>query len=381
MKRDHVPPLRVWVWAAATVALVVVATLLWRGSDAAATQSTTAEPAGVPVGAPAAAVAEIWSATGSPMPEDVVESGRVLVGSERGVRALDPRTGDEAWRYTRSNAQLCDVAVTDGVAVAVFRTEDRCDEAVALDADTGVRAWTRNVSFGGDVVLDSTDRIVLAVAERSVVTLDPTNDNIRWRYEPPERCRILGAEAGDAGVALLQRCSGSPGAVQLRMLDGFSGDPRWSRDLPAPTDDDVRLLGADRVVGVEVGTDVQLLAGADGTPLRTVPTAADAQMTSVGVAVLLRVDGVLRAYEPASARQLWEVAARGLPGSPVVDAQGDGGSALLVPEASGFVPRDPVTGERVGDPAAADDVAPGGVATALGPVVVQQVGDRIVGYR
>lgn len=381
MVRLRRPPLRVWVWAAATLALIVVATLLWRGSDAAATESTTAEPAGVPVGAPAAAVSEVWSLAGTPMPEDVVESGRVLVGSEHGVRAIDPPTGEEAWRYTRRNARLCDVAVTNGVAVAVFRTENRCDEAVALDADTGVRVWTRNVSFGGDVVLDSTEGIVLAVAERSVVTLDPNNDNIRWRYEPPERCRILEAAVGDAGVVVLQRCSGSPTAVQLRMLDGFSGDPRWSRDLPAPTDDDVRLLGADRVVGVEVGDDIQLLAGAGGAPLRTVPTADDAQMTSTAAAVLLRVDGTLHAYDPAGAQQLWEVAARGLPGAPVVPKQDDTDSVLMVPEASGFVPRDALTGERRGDPAAADDVASGGLATAIGPVVVHQVGDEVVAYR
>jgi hypothetical protein len=55
VRRLHRPPLRVWVWIAASVALVVVATLLWRGSDAAATESTTAAPAGVPVGAPAGA--------------------------------------------------------------------------------------------------------------------------------------------------------------------------------------------------------------------------------------------------------------------------------------------------------------------------------------
>ena len=381
MARLHRPPLRVWVWAAATVALVVVATLLWRGSDAAATESTTAEPAGVPVGAPAAAVSQEWSATGDPMPEDVVESGRVLIGSEHGVRALDPRTGEESWHYTRSNARLCDVAVTDGVAVAVFRTEDRCDEAVALDADTGVRAWTRNVSFGGDVVLDSTSSIVLATAERSLVTLDPNNNNIRWRYEPPERCRILGADAGDAGVALLQRCSGSP-AVQLRMLDGFTGDARWSRDLPAPTDDDVRLLGADRVVGVEVGGDIQLLAGADGAPLRTVATADDAQMTSVGVAVLLLVDGTLRAYEPASrASGCGRSRRAACPGSRSCTSRATRRSVLMVPEASGFVPRDALTGERRGEPAAADDVGSGGLATALGPVVIHQLGDEVVVYR
>jgi outer membrane protein assembly factor BamB len=314
------------------------------------------------------------------MPEDVVESGRILVASEHGVRALDPRTGAEAWHYSRSNAQLCDVAVTSGVAVAVFRTEDRCDEAVALDADTGVRQWTRNVSFAGEVVLESTDSIVLAVAEKSLVTLDPVNNNIRWRYEAPERCRLLDAEAGDAGIVLMQRCSGSP-AVQLRLLDGFEGSARWSRDLPAVTDEEVRLLGADRVVGVESGGDVQLLGGADGAPLRTLPTADDAQMTSVGVAVLLRLDGILRAYDPASAELLWETPAHGLPTAPPAPKDGDGAGVLMIPEASGFVPRDALTGERRGEPSAADDVLSGGLATAVGPVVVHQLGDEVVAYR
>ena len=368
------------MWTAATLALVVVAALLWRGSDAAATESTPAAPAGVPVGSPAAAVSEEWSAAGEPMPEDVVESGRVLLAGEHGVRALDPRTGEEAWHYTRSNARLCDVAVTDGVAVAVFRTENRCDEAVALDADTGVRQWTRNVSFRGDATLDSTDSIVLATTSSGLVTLDPNNNNIRWRYEPPERCRILDAEAGDAGIALLQRCSGSP-AVQLRILDGFEGDARWSRDLPAVTDDEVRLLGADRLVGVAVGEEIQLLSAEDGAPLGTVPNAGDAQMTSTGVVVLLRVDGTLHAFEPGSGGELWTTAALGLPASPLIEKQGDGAAVLMVPEASGFVPRDALTGERRGDPSEVEDLPAGGTATAVGPVVVHQLDDRVDVYR
>ena len=249
------------------------------------------------------------------MPEDVVEGGRVLLASEHGVRAVDPLTGEEAWHYTRSNARLCDVEVTGGVAMAVFRTEDRCDEAVALDADTGVRRWTRNVSFRGDATLDSTDSIALAVTSTGLVTMDPNNDNIRWRYEPPERCRILDAEAGDSGIALLQRCSGSP-AVQLRMLDGFAGDARWSRDLPDVTDDEVRLLGADRLVGVVVGSEIQLLSGEDGALLGSLPAADDAQMTSAGVAALLCVDGTLHAFDPGSGERLWETPALGLPAAP-----------------------------------------------------------------
>ena len=179
------PPLRVIVWAAATVALLVVATLLWRGSDAAATESTTAPPADVPTGTPAADVSAAWSADAALPAGTVVQSGRVLVGSRHGVRALDPVTGEEVWHYTRSNARMCGLTVTNGVAVAVFATADRCDEAVGLNAGTGVRAWTRNILLRGDATLSSTDRIVLASSPTGIVTLDPTGDNIRWRSEAP----------------------------------------------------------------------------------------------------------------------------------------------------------------------------------------------------
>ena len=245
------PPLRVWVWTAATLALVVVAALLWRGSDAAATESTTAAPADVPSGTPAGAVSEAWTAAGGPLPESVVEGGRVLVGSPIGVRALDPATGKEAWHYTRANARLCGLTATNGVAVAVFRTEDRCDEAVALDAGTGVRAWTRSVDFREDATLDSTDQIVLAGTPTGVVTLDPTGNNIRWRYAPPGTCELLGAEVGSAGVAVLQHCDGAA-VVRLRLFDGFDGDPHWTRRPARPRrrgDPAARRRRADRPPG------------------------------------------------------------------------------------------------------------------------------------
>jgi hypothetical protein len=74
------------------------------------------------------------------------------------------------------------------------------------------------------------------------------------------------------------------------------------------------------------------------------------------------------------------VPARGLPGVPIVHKQGEAASVLIVPEASGFVPRDALTGDRRGDPSAADDVGSGGLATALGPLVVHQLGDEVVVY-
>src|SRR3954464_10387644 len=182
------PPLRVIVWAAATVVLLLVATLLWRGSDAAATENTTSAAGGVPSGTPAAAVSERWSAPGD---LTAVQSDRVLVGSRHGVRALDPVPGREVWHYTRGTARMCGLTATNGVAVAVFATADRCDEAVALHSDTGVRAWTRSLLLRPNATLISTDRIVVATSPTGFVTLDPTGDNVRWRYSAPSGCRLL----------------------------------------------------------------------------------------------------------------------------------------------------------------------------------------------
>ena len=383
MARPFRPPLRVWVWAAATVALVVVAALLWRGSDAAATDSTTAAPAGVPSGTPADAVREAWSTRGTPMPQDVVESGRVITGSAHGVRALDPLTGSEAWHYTRADARLCGVTAVNGVVVTVFRTEDRCDEAVALEAGTGVRAWTRNVGFRGDATLASTDRIVLASSPTGIVTLDPSGDNIRWRYAPPDGCLIESAEAGSAGVALLQICDGSP-VVQMKLFDGFNGKVHWDRDVRTPGNTEVRLLGADQLLGLAVGDEVQAVSAADGSVLRTLPlpggTDEPPAMLSVQGAALLWIDGTLHALDPATGRPLWQAPARGLPSAAAAGEPSTGPDTLLVPGADGFAHRDPASGDRLGNSAAAD-VPAGGTASGVGPVVVYRLPDRVLAYR
>ena len=371
------PPLRVLVWVAATVVLLLVATLLWRGSDAAATESTTAAPADVPSGTPAGAVSERWSADGKLPADTVVQSGRVLVGSRHGVRALDPVTGEEAWHYPRSNARMCGLTATNGVAVAVFATEDRCDEAVALHADTGVRAWTRNVLLRADATLISTDRIVVATSPTGLVTLDPTGDNIRWRLDADDRCRFLGAAVGRAGVAVLQRCAGAS-VAQLRLLDGFSGSPHWSRDLPiaaAP-----RLLGADALPILLADGEVQALSSADGTVLARlpVPAGADVQVGAAGALTLVLVDGHLVALDGAGGT-LWEIPALGLPAAAGAAKDAPGTPPLLVPEDGAFVQRDPSTGAELGRSTVVDP-PDGGIAAQVGPTVVLRLPERVIGY-
>ena len=72
------------------------------------------------------------------------------------------------------------------------------------------------------MTISSTDRIVLAANPTGIVTLDPTGDNIRWRYAAPAGCRFLDAAVGSAGVAVLQRCAGAT-LAQVRLFDGFEG--------------------------------------------------------------------------------------------------------------------------------------------------------------
>ncbi|SNX98409.1 PQQ-binding-like beta-propeller repeat protein [Geodermatophilus sabuli] len=364
-----------WLWTAATLALVVVAALLWRGSDAAATESTTAGPAGVPPGTPAGAVSAAWTSattTADGAARVSVHGGRVVVGDEHGVRALDAGTGEEAWRYHRANAVLCDWTLASGRVVAAFRTEDRCDEAVALVADTGVRAWTRNVDLRADMTLHGTDGIVLASSPTGVVTLDPVGDNTRWRQAPTEDCRLLDADVGAAGVVVVQRCAD---ALQLRLFDGYAGSATWTRDLAGET---ATLAGVDRAVVVAEDDGVHLYAAADGTPLGApVRDAAEGTVLAQGVgdAVLVLAGGTLTALDQETGEPRWETPATGLPTGAAAP-----GTAVPVADHGAVVVRDLATGTELGR----SDVAGlrgGGLTTVIGPVVVLQLPDRVIAFR
>jgi outer membrane protein assembly factor BamB len=374
----------VWIWTAATLALAVVATLLWRNSDAAATEHTTASPPAAPTGAPAETLARAWAADAGPGVGEV-ESGRAIVGSARGIRALDPATGREAWHYTRSNARLCGVTAVDELVVAVFRTADRCDEAVALHADTGGYRWTRTLNFSPDVTLTSTTGIVLAADPTGLVTIDPAGDNIRWRYPAPDGCRLAGAAAGTAGIAVVQRCDGSPDP-QVRLLDGFTGSPHWTADVPVPGGGDLALAGADGPVTVVAGDSLRVLARADGAAITTVDLdpAADDTVPTAGLAggtAVVRAAGRLYAFDPGTGALLWQQSALGLPRTATDLDDGGASTSLLVPEDGAFVRRDPRTGAELGRSAVDGDLPAGGTAQAVGDAVVYAPAGQVLGYR
>jgi hypothetical protein len=277
---------------------------------------------------------------------------------------------------------MCGLTATDGVAVAVFATENRCDEAVALRAGTGVRAWTRSLDLAGDAVLDSTASIVLASNPTGVLTLDPRGNNVRWRYAAPESCRLLGADAGSTGVVVLQRCS-DRSTVQVRLLDGFAGSANWSRDLAVAEGDAVRLLGADGAVTVLVGDEVQTLAGPDGAELARLPVpegTADVAQVTVGAVSLVRIGGTVAALDSASGARVWQAPAIGLPVAPASPTDPARPAPLVLPDADGFSFRDPATGAESARSTVAG-LPPGGHASVIGPVVVLRLDDRVLGHR
>ncbi len=381
------PPLRVWVWTAATLALALVALLLWRGSSVAATDSTTAPAPRVPDDAPAGQLGEAWSLeAGAALPERVVERGRVVLPDGRGLTAVDAVTGEEAWHYRRADARLCGLTAVDGLVVAVFRTDDRCDEALGLDAATGVRQWTRNLSLRGDATVAGTDQVVLASSSTGVVVLDPVGSNVRWRAAAAEGCELTATDVGSAGVALLQRCPGTA-ALQLRLFDSFSGEPRWTRDLAVPDGASVRLTGVDRLVGVVAGDTLLVHSPDDGSQLQSLPlppAGEDAAgepllQSGAGDLALVWARGTLWALEPGTGAPRWQLPARGLPAGGA-DKTAPGATAVWVPEADGFVQRDLATGTETGRAAVDGGPPPGGLTTAVGPVLVHALPDRVLGY-
>jgi outer membrane protein assembly factor BamB len=384
------PPLRLWFWTAATLVVAAVAVLLWRTSDAAATSSTTSAAATVPDGDPAAQVSAAWSSTTGPSPRRVVESGRALVTDEHGVAMVDPATGEEAWHYRRSNATLCDATAVDGVVVAVFRTTSRCNEMVSLTASTGVRAWYRSVRFRTDVDLASTDQILLARTPTGIVTIDPRGNNTRWRYAPPDSCRLVGSDVGSSGVVVLQRCSGSD-VLQVTLLDGFGGQQLWTHDIDTggQTGDDARLAGVDGLVDVVLGDRVQVLSPADGTLLTELalpgagpdPATEPLQQAGADGVALLWARGTVYALDVTTGLPRWSLPALGLPSVGTGKDSAAAEVTVTVPEDGAFVQRALSDGTELRRSTTADDVPAGGRASVLGPVVVYATADEVTGYR
>lgn len=370
------------LWIAASVAGLVVLTVLWNGSDIANTsrRMASAEPAQV---APAAlgdgGVRQVWAAASGPDATSAVENYTVIVGAGNGVTGRDPVTGEERWHYRRTTAQLCDWTAADGVVVAVFRTAERCTEAVALDAGTGARMWYRNVSFSADVTLSSTNQITLASTPEGLAALGTTSSGDRWNYAPPEGCLIADSAVGDVGAVLILGCGDrSPGLI---ILDGFDGTQRWTASLQGT---DARLLGSSGAVTVLEPGPPSILQVFDREGVRTasVPDVAPpsqaagsrAQTRLLGEQLLVFTGTTVSVLDNASGVITWSVQAEAMPSLL--------GSRLVLLEAGAFVERTLVSGEIVRTVLVQGaDPPTGGQLDQIGATVVVTGPQQVAVYR
>ena len=380
-------------WLAVLVIALVAGLILAGTSNAGSTDVRTAASPPAISSAPLAEQLETrWSAQSAAADQRSVASGTVITANEHGVRGLDPLSGEERWHYLRPNATMCDLTVLDDVVIAIFRTTGRCNEAVALEAGSGVRRWYRNVGFSDQLSLLGSGTAALAATPGGIAVLDAVGNSIRWRYNPPQGCELASIGIGINGVVVLESCT--TGTAWLAQFDLYSGDPQWR---VAPPEDDVTVLGVDGVVSLLAGQQLRILSARNGSLLSTVDTAVEsaesleseesaesaatlfAETSGRGGVPLVYLAERLYGVDPVSGTLLWSVAATGLP------ALNDLG--VVVPEGGEFVIRDASTGQELDRPIVADQgTPPGGSQDGLlrlelaGPALIAISADGLVAY-
>ncbi len=395
MSRLHLVRLRRPSWPALTwvgvlLVALVAGTVLAVQSDSANTDVRTA--AGAPkgfAGPLADRLSSLWSSDATVDDQRTVASNTVITSSEHGVRGLDPQSGDERWHYLRSNATMCDLTVLDDVVVAIFRTTGRCNEAVALEAGSGVRRWYRNVGFSDRLSLFGSGTAAVASTPDGIAVLDAVGNSIRWRYNPPQGCELASIAVGVNGVVVLESCT--TGTTWLAAFDLYSGDQQWR---VAPPPGEVSVLGADGVVSLLVGPELLILSVRDGSLLANLGAVADSGLVEspssavtmfAGQAAgrgtpLVFLSGTLLALDPTSGARLWSVTADGLPAD-------NGDAGIVVFEAGDFVTRDPVTGlelsrSDLSDGAGSAEGGPEGLTRIerAGSVLIADTDDGLIAY-
>ncbi len=375
LSRPHWPTL---AWVIVAVLVLAGGGFLAANSDSANTDvRTAAQLPGTGAEPLAGQLRQLWSASAAVDRDRNVAGNTVITSSSRGVRGLDPLTGQERWHYLRSTATMCDFTVLDDVIVAIFRTTGRCNEAVALEADTGVRRWYRNVGFSDRLRMLGSGTAAVAATPGGIAVLDAVGNSIRWRYNPPRGCELSSLGVGNTGVVALETCE--TGTTWLAEFDLYSGDQQWR---VAPPADDVTVVGADGVVSLLAGEELLILGARNGAVLSRYPIDADAAGASAlftgqpggrGVP-LVYVAGQLYAIDPARGTALWTVEATAAPAASEF--------GLVVPEDGAFVSRNPVTGAEISRSTVTEQAAPGDVIRIerADSVVVAATPDGLVGY-
>ncbi|QSB16462.1 PQQ-binding-like beta-propeller repeat protein [Natronosporangium hydrolyticum] len=213
--------------------------------------------------------------------------GGLIIEEESGVRAVDPRTGEDRWHWRDDTYQRVAGVVTGGGDTVVLALEydgggTGRDRVIALDTGTGELQWDR---FDDELVAAMSNIVVAhetgdwfvvpdqpsspAVEEESslsLVAIDAESGEESWRVEEDEGCGFIAATGGTAGLLVsTQQCAPLPGdngeAVEpagsclVTGTDPETAEARWSWPDAETVVADCQVAAAEEVVVVTYQAD------------------------------------------------------------------------------------------------------------------------------
>lgn len=265
---------------------------------------------------------------------DSVDAGCVSAGSALycagtgfTVARLDAASGRVAWRYGNSSqAAERPLGVRDGI-VYTYEQPDEVyadQRVIALDADTGKRVWTRDVSATARVALFDGGILAMSDTAKEFVALDATTGKDLWRTPAKSSAGSLCSPVvlGDAPYGLCADANDpTKGPAGLLRFDPADGTPDELDPLPVSATPLGTLVGGPLFVLPKNTTGYQSGDGRDesytallrvnpntgtstrillkGTP-RGTPTVID------GTVYFVRPDGTVTAVDASNGTRLWQ---------------------------------------------------------------------------
>jgi outer membrane protein assembly factor BamB len=290
--------------------------------------------------------------------------------------AVDAATGTVRWRNARGHTGHIEAwAVTDAAVVLAYhhsasRLAWRFHRAASLegvDPVSGRVLWTRHVyNLLGDrpgdyapTLASPPDNVVVARTEHGMPHgIDTRTGQKLWEFPGLNGCRTHEVVAGQAGVAVSQRCP--DGKERIQLINSRTGRVVWRTDISTPS---LRLLavGTNSVAVYQGGlvSEVIVLGPGGGYVSRIPCDCGDGEALDAGAVAgtafsggtvgLVGVGGIVLVGGPmglvgvdgGTGEILWQ---KPVEGGPVHKVLADRGGAHVVSGDGGLIRVDPATG-------------------------------------
>lgn len=299
-----------------------------RGSASHARHTFSLSAVSVPRGTPAATLHKVATYDG----KATLIGGAVVIETRDGAEGRDAVTGERIWSYDRTDLPVCARGYNQSRIFLGYGAGGQCDEAIAIEAGSGQRAWQRTIeSEGANRIAFGTDSII-SVGARKIISYDQLNGFERFTLKPNAspadtssdtspapsassgECAFAAASAGPI-VNVLQKCRAGkddPWIYAILAEDSQDGNARQVGrtvlGLTAPTLIASFLNGAALVAD---STTLYIVGGGHSEPAQvsgiTVSDPAAVRVLSDGSFGLISTGTTVSRVPPGTSTPLWQV--------------------------------------------------------------------------